>query len=65
MFIKINKLQFLSIKYSTVSTCELFVRVQLVNYERKYKPIWSFALLTNYDGTQADKKQSKAYDDKA
>jgi hypothetical protein len=38
---------------------------QLINCERKYKPIWSFALLTNYDGTKTDKKQSNVEDDKA
>lgn len=43
--------------------CELFVGAQLENYERKYKPMWSFVLLTNYDGTKADKKQSDVGDD--
>jgi len=58
MFIKIKMLQFLLIKYFTVSTCELFVRAQLVNCDSKYKPIWSFTLSTNYDGTKAHTKPS-------
>jgi len=43
--------------------CELFVRAQLVNHERKYKPIWSIALLPNYDVTKANNKQSNVGDD--